>query len=160
MGDWISELAETARAHDKQHLMREHRRAHEAQIIADNSQRFWEALLATVEEDILRFKQEFAHDPQKSLALEKIEPHGFRVLRPILPGLSLHVWLQPSSGSIEFKYRTLGVDKHAASDWCGTLAIRVDTSGKLYVSQYGRNFLDFDEISKMFLERVFKRAFR
>jgi len=158
--DWISELAETAKQHDKQHLTREHRRAQEAQVIAVNSQRFWEGLLATVEHDVLRFQREFAQDTKRSLALEKIAPNGFRVFRPVFPGVSLNVQLQPPSEAIEFKYHTGAANGHAKSDWSGTLAIRVDTKGELYLNQYGRDFMTFDEISRMFLERVFKGAFR
>jgi hypothetical protein len=159
-GDWIGELAETARTQDKQHLMREHRRAQESEVIGANCQRFWEALVAAVEEDILRFQQEFAHDPSRSLALDKAEPNSFRVFRPDGPGLSLDVWLCSAHRAIEFKYHTVAVNRNSASDWSGTLTIQVDTGGKLYLSQYGRNFLTFDEISRMFLERVFKGAFR
>jgi hypothetical protein len=161
-GDWIGELAEAARAHDEQHLMREHRRAQEAEVVAAKCQCFWATLVATVEQDILRFQHEFAHDSNRSLALEKPEgkPYGFRVFRPAGSGLSLDVWLHPASRAIEFKYHTIAVDRHAASDWSGTLTIRVDTGGELYLSQYGRDFLNFDEISRMFLERVFKGAFR
>ncbi len=140
--------------------MREYHRAQETQVIAANCQCYWTNLVAALEQDILRFQQEFAHDPKRSLTLEKVEPHGFRVFRPAGPGLSLDVWLQPASRAIEFKYHTFGIDRHAACDWSGTLTIRVNTGGELYLSQYGRDFLTFDEISRMFLERVFKGAFR
>ena len=141
-------------------LKREHSRAREAQAIAANSQRFWDGLIATVEADVLRFQQEFAHDPKRSLMLERIAPNGFRVLRPVFPGVSLDVHLKLSGEAIEFKYSTGAGGKHAASEWSGTLTIRVDPNGALYLNQYGRDFMNFEELSRMFLERVFKGAFR
>jgi hypothetical protein len=33
--------------------------------------------------------------------------------------------------------------------------MRVDSNDNLYLSQYGRDFRSLDEVSKLFLERVF-----
>jgi hypothetical protein len=158
-GDWISDLAEAAKTHDRMLLKREHSRAQVAQVIAANSQRFWDGLLATVEADVLRFQHEFAHDPNGSLILEKF-PTGFRVVRPSLPDVSLHVHLDVSGEAIEFQYRTDAGGKPAVSEWSGTLTFRVNTNGTLYLNQYGRDFMNFEELSRMFLERVFKGALR
>ena len=152
--DWIGKLAEEAKTHDEQQLKREQHRLHEGQVTAEKSQRLWDALLATVERDVRRFQQEFAHDPKRSLALERIPPSGFRVCRPEFPSVSLDVRLQPSGVGIEFKYDTTTGHEHATSEWSGTLVIRVDPNDNLYLSQYGRDFLSLDEVSKMFLERV------
>jgi len=159
-GHWISDLAEAAKTHDQMLLKREHSRAQEAQFIAANSQRFWDGLMAAVEADVLRFQQEFAHDPKGSLMLEKVAPNGFRVMRPSLPDVSLYVHLNVSGEAIEFQYRTGADGKPAASDWSGTLTFRVHTGGTLYLNQYGRDFRNFEELSRMFLERIFKGAFR
>ena len=160
-GDWISELAETAKKHDKHHLSLENRRAKEARVIADNCQRFWDGLLAVVERDVARFQQEFAHDPKRSLTMEKTAPHCFRVFRTASSGVTLDVHLQTSdSAAIDFKYISAAGHQHAASEWSGSLAFRVGPNEELYLSQYGRDYPDLDEISRMFLERVFKGAFR
>jgi len=106
-GDWIGELAEAAKTHDQLTLKREHDRVRETQVIAANSQRLWERLVATVEGDVLRFQHEFAHDPKRSLMLERIAPNGFRVFSPVFPGVSLHVQLKLSGEAIEFKYCTV-----------------------------------------------------
>jgi len=156
--DWIGELAEAARAHDQLLLMREQSRAQETQTIAAKSQCFWDGLVATVEADVIRFQQEFADDPKRSLVLEKFAPHGFRVSRPFSPGASLDVQLKLCANAIEFRF-CAGAG-HSASGWSGTLAMRVNAGGELYLNQYGRDFMSFAELSRMFLERVFKGAFR
>jgi len=158
--DWISDLAEAAKSHDQMLLKREHSRAQEAKLIAVNSHGFWDGLMATIEADVLRFQHEFAQDPKRSLMLEKVVPNGFRVLRPVFPGVSLDVHLNPSGEAIEFQYRAVAGGKHAASEWSGTLTFQVDSNGALYLNQYGRDFMNFEELSRMFLERVFKGAFR
>ena len=72
-----------------------------------------------------------------------IAPHGFQVLRPDFPGVSLDVHLKLSGEAIEFQYRTGAGGKHAASEWSGTLTFRVNTDGALYLNQYGRDFVKF-----------------
>ena len=153
--DWIGKLAKEARTHDEERLKQEQHRLREAQVTAAKSQRLWDALIATIERDMLRFRQEFAHDPRESLALERITPNSFRVCRPDFPSVSLDVQLKPSGGEIEFRYTT-AAEEHAVPEWSGTLVIRVDPSDNLYLNQYGRDFFNLDEVSKMFLERILK----
>ena len=74
--------------------------------------------------------------------------------------MSLDVQLKLSGEAIEFKYCTGAGGERAGSEWSGTLTIRVDTNGELYLNQYGRDFTNFEELSRVFLERVFKGAFR
>jgi hypothetical protein len=158
--DWIGELAEAARTNDQLLLMREHSRAQEAQAIAAKSQCFWDGQVDTVEADVGRFQREFADDPKRSVTLERIGPGGFRVLRPSSPGVSLDVQLKLCARAIEFKFSAGAGGNQGASGWSGTLAMRVNTGGDVYLNQYGRDFMNFEELSRMFLERVFKGTFR
>lgn len=154
--DWIGELAHTAKTFDRRHRERERRRAQEEQAIAAGGQRFWAALVATVERDLLRFQQEFADEPGRCLILEKGAPDSFRVIRAGIQSVRLHVQLKPSGREIEFRYNAIADDESATLSCSGTLHMRADRNGELYLNQYGRDFLNFDDLSRMFLERIFK----
>lgn len=152
--DWIGELADTAKTFDRQHREHERRRAEEAQAIAASGEQFWFALVVTVERDLLRFRQEFADEPGRSLILEKIAPDSFRVIRAGLAAVKLSVQLKPSGRHIEFRYEA--DDESATLKSSGILDMRADRNGALYLNQYGRDFLNFDDVSRMLLERIFK----
>lgn len=114
--DWIGKPAKEAKTHDRELLTHERHRAHKAQVIAEKNQRLWEEPLATVERDVRRFQQEFAQDPKRSLALEKIPPSGFRVHRPDLPTVVLDVRLQSSGAEIAFRYDSISGLEQANRD--------------------------------------------
>jgi len=153
--DWIGELAETAKTHDRRHRERERRLELESRAITAGSQNFWNDLTATVERDLLRFQREFDNEPGRTLVLEPLAANSFWVVRPGFPGVKLHVQMHPSGRAIEFRYNAIADDTSSTLKCCGTLDMRVDRNGQLYLNQYGRDFLNFDEVSRMFLERVF-----
>jgi hypothetical protein len=154
--DWIGELADTAKTFDRRHRERERRRTQEEHAIAAGGRKFWVSLIATVERDLVRFQQEFADEPGRSLVLEKSAPESFRVLRAGIPSVRLQVQLKPSGREIEFRYNAITDDESATLRCSGVLHMRADRNGEIYLNQYGRDFLNFDDVSRMFLERIFK----
>jgi len=153
--DWIGEIAETAKTHDQRHRERERRKVQEAEAIAAHAQDFWESIVTTVERDLLRFQEAFPFDPDRSLKLDMTGPQAFQVIRTGC-GVKLAVQAHASCRAIEFRYNPVAGDQSGTLKCSGILDMRADRNGDLYLSQYGRDFLSFDDISRMLLERIFR----
>jgi hypothetical protein len=159
--DWIDKLADKVHEQDAQALKDEQLRLHEAQVISEKSRGFWEDLVAVVQGDLRRFEKDFPHDPKRIMEFNQISPTCFQLSKAGRPGFSCNVELHPESARIEFKYGRTSRDEPPTgndaptSGWSGTLVMRADSNDNLYLSQYGRDFRSLDEVSKLFLERVF-----
>jgi hypothetical protein len=153
--DWIDKLAKEAHKQDDRNVLEENRRLHEKQVITGNIQRLWEDLVLVVQRDVLRFQHDFPDDPKRLMEFNQTSQTAFRLSKARFASLSLDVELEAANAVIQFKYGRPTGDASSASVWSGTLVIRVDSNDKLYLNQYGRDFRDLDEVSKLFLEKVF-----
>lgn len=153
--DWIGELAGKVHKQDAQALKDERLRLHEARVISEKSRGFWEDLVVVVQRDLREFEKAFPHEPKRIMEFNQISPTCFRLSKADRPGFSCNVELHSESAEIEFNYGRISRDEPRTSTWSGRLVLRVDANDKLYLSQYGRDFLSLEEVSKLFLERVF-----
>jgi hypothetical protein len=159
--DWIDELADKVHKQDARALKDKQLRLHEAQVISEKGLGFWEDLVVVVQRDLRGFEKAFPHDSNRIMEFNQISPTCFRLSKADRPGFSCTVEIHPESAGIEFRYDRTSREKPPTSDdaptsgWSGTLVMRVDSNDNLYLSQYGRDFRSLDEVSKLFLERVF-----
>jgi hypothetical protein len=153
--NWIDKLAKDAHKQDDRNVLEENRRLHEEQVIAGNIQRLWEDLVFVVQRDVQRFQHDFPDDPKRFMEFNQTSQTAFRLSKARSASLSLDVELKAANAVIQFKYGRPNSGASSASLWSGTLVIRVDSSDKLYMNQYGRDFHDLNEVSRFFLEKVF-----
>ena len=154
--NWIDELAAATHKQDAQESLDETRRVHEAQVISGKLEQLWADLVHVVQRDVLRFQQDFPDDPKRSMEFKQVSQTAFRLSRADLSSCSLGVELKPANSAVEFEYDRKTGSETQESLWSGSLAARVDSDDNLYLNQYGRDFRNLDEVSKLFLERVFE----
>ena len=154
--NWIDNLADKEHKQDAEQLQDEKLRLHEAQVISEKGRGLWEDLVLVVQRDVRRFEKDFPHDPKRIMEFNQVSPTCFRLSRHDHPSFSCNVEFHPKTAEIEFNFVQTSDDAAATSGWSGSLVIRVDADDNLYLNQYGRDFRNLDDVSKLFLEPVFR----
>jgi hypothetical protein len=153
--NWIDNFADKTHRQDAQELKDDQRRLHEARVTSEKSREFWEDVVAAVERDVRRFEKDFPHDPKRIMEFVRLSQTCFRLSRADHPYFSCTVEFHPESAAIDFKYVRASGDDTPATGWSGTIVMQVDSNDNLYLNQYGRDFRNIDDVSRMLLEPVF-----
>ena len=154
--NWIDNLADKVHKQDAEQLQDEKLRLHEAQVISEKSRGLWEDLVLVVQRDVRRFEKDFPHDPKRLIEFNQFSPTCFRLSRQGHPSFSCAVEFHAEAAEIEFRFVQTSNDASAITGWSGSLVIRVDADDNVYLNQYGRSFRNLDDVSRLFLEPVFK----
>jgi hypothetical protein len=150
---WIDKLAEETKQHDKQMLKEKEVRAHQREVIEQKAHTLWDSLVSAIGGDVRRFQQDFANDRRRALQFDKSSNDAVCVHRSEYPAIELDVHLDMANAEIEFAEKENGENVRRS----GAFFVEADAKDNLYLTQYGRNFVDMADVARVLLEPIFAR---
>jgi hypothetical protein len=82
MSQWIRIEADKVKAESLRQQQMSAARAQHAALVAQTSSVFWDNFVATVQSDVTAWNAEFPDDPDQQLAIERLPPTTFKLVRP------------------------------------------------------------------------------
>ena len=143
--DWIKRIADDERKRDAARLREEEVVTRKADLVRQNGRRLLDELRAAIVRDVEAFRDEFAGDRSRDIAVEQTDATGgFVVRKP--PSLAVSLAAEPhlDAATMDCHYRftsTSGLPPREdrlelvfAADGAGTLQIRTQRTGQVFAS--------------------------
>ncbi len=106
VADWINRLVEDERQRDAARAREEEAATRKADLVRARGRRLIEDLRATVMRDVDAFRQAFAGDPRRAIAVEDTTPEGgFVVRKPNEPAATLTVAPHVEAATVRCLYQ-------------------------------------------------------
>jgi hypothetical protein len=156
--DWIKRIADDERKRDTVRVREGEVIAQKAALVRLNGQRLVDELRTAVTRDVGAFREEFAGDPSRDLAVEPSMPDGgFVVRKPAPSAVSLTVAPNLESAAIVCHYRFTLADRLPPREDRVELTFTGDGGETLQLKNHGtaQLFADADALSEFLLVPVF-----
>jgi len=106
VADWIKRIADDERSRDSARVRQTEVAARKTDLVRRNGRRLLDELRATVTRDLEAFRDEFAGDPSRDIAVDTVAlDGGFVVRKPAPAAVSLTVTANLETASMVCQYR-------------------------------------------------------